>query len=64
MRQQQMIFMGVIEESMMEEEYINPPGMLLISIGSKRLITYIYPLLLGMTFAFALLTNYQKNTDQ
>ena len=59
-----MIFMGVIEESMMEEEYINPPGMFLISIGSKRLITYIYPLLLGMTFAFALLTNYQKNTDQ
>jgi hypothetical protein len=31
---------------MMEEEYIKPPGMLLSSIGSKRLIAYVYPLLL------------------
>jgi hypothetical protein len=45
---------GVIEESMMEEKYIKPPGMLLFSIGSKRPITYFYPLLLGMIFAWIL----------
>ena len=33
---------------MMEEKYIKPPGMLLFSIGSKRLITHVYPLLLGI----------------
>jgi hypothetical protein len=38
----------VIEESMMEEKYMKPPGMLL---SFKRLITYFYPLLLGMIFA-------------
>jgi hypothetical protein len=31
----------------MEEEYIKPPGMLLFPIGSKRLITCFYPLLLS-----------------
>jgi hypothetical protein len=36
---------------MMEEKYIKPPGMLLFSIDSTRLITHVYPLLLRMTFA-------------
>jgi hypothetical protein len=52
----------VIEESNEGEKYIKPPGMLLFS---KRLITYIYPLLLGMIFAWVtLITDRQKNTDQ
>jgi hypothetical protein len=50
---------------MMEEEYIKPPGMLLFSIGSKRLITHVYPLLLWDDICVCtLLSAYQKNTDQ
>jgi hypothetical protein len=53
---------GVIEESMMEERHKTSPGMLL---SSERLITYVYPLLLGMTFAcVTLLSDYQKSTYQ
>ena len=44
---------------------MKPPGMLLFSIGSKRLITYVYPLLLWDDICVCKpLSDYQKITDQ
>jgi hypothetical protein len=53
---------GVIEESMMEEEYIKPPGMLLFSIHSETYHTLLSSITQDDICVYTLLADYQKST--